>query len=541
MKRPLWPILIVTALALACSGSPKPASQAPSPTPTPTPSPAQRVNPNVLEDTPTYRIERFKKSDYIRVDATHIRHPVVARPVEFFKEDDEYYYVYTPKVVKGEPGAPAQEAPKASKSQPADAPAPQTPGVDYGMPPEDFEDIVPARVSASFRLEEVSATGLPESGMWRHSFVIADMNGDGAPDIVAPPARQGQDPTLHLWLGDGRGRFKRANLGYTENGKPDDFSADYGGVAVGDIDGDGKLDVAMASHSGGLVALFGDGEGKFAVAAEGLPRREFSSQAVALVDVNGDRRLDIVASNDTYAVGSAAWDPHQIRVYLSDGARGWKYAPDALIDGAWSNSLTAWDYNGDGRLDVLTGSQAYGAVQLLWKNEGSGAFSTGYFPQIEIHGFHFAMAPGTFGKQRLPAFADAFARATNVPARLQAQGVTVYSFRDGAWTRHRVWRKKEGKSFLSALAMGDLDGDSLDDIVFPDSSDPYRLRLFLQQADGSFKEADEKQEPRFDSPAQCVRLADLDGDGRLDIVLSKTYSTARPEEPGGWSVYLNRK
>jgi len=550
VKGPLWLIFLSAAVAVGCSGSPKPSSPE-SPTPakaasaktsrTPAPTELQRANPDIVEDTPTYIVERFKKSDYIRVDATHIRHPIVARPVEIYKEDDQYYYVYTPKVPK-DAGAAVQASPQLLTHQPTDAPLPSAPGADYGMPPEDFEDIVPARVSASFRLEAVPNTGLPTEGMWRSSFAIADINGDGKPDIVAPPARLGGAPTLHVWLGDGQGGFKPLQVIVTENGKPKpDFSADYGGVAVGDIDGDGKLDVVMASHSGGLVALFGEGGGRYALSHQGLPGREFSTQAVALVDLNGDGKLDIVASQDTYEIGTSQWDPHQVRVYLADGVRGWKYAPDALINGAWSNSVTAWDYNRDGRLDILTGSQAYGAVQLLFKNAGNGQFETGYFPQIEIHGFHFAMAPGTFGKERLAAFADGFVRSTNVPARIEAQGITVYSYKDGAWTRHRVWRKKEGKSSLYALAMGDLDGDGLDDVVFADSTGTYRLRIFLQQKDGTFQEADEKQEPVLDSPGQCIRLADLDGDGRLDVIVSKTYGSGAQRDPGGWSVYLNRK
>jgi len=529
------------AFALSCSGSPKPAAAAAAPAPSPTPGPMQRLNPDVVEETPTYTIERYRKSDYIKVDATHIRHPLIARKVEFFKEDDQYYYVYNPKVPTAEERA--EEAPQTVEpAVPAPAPTPAKSLADYGMPPEDFEDLTPARVSADFRLEEVASSGLPSQGMWRHSFTIADMNGDGIPDIVAPPSRLGSDGTLHVWLGDKQGKFTRQKLAYTENGKPKlNFSAGYGGVAVGDIDGDGNLDVVMASHSGGLISLFGAGPGQYAVVRKGLPGREFSTQAVVLADVNGDGKLDIVASADTYEIGSAAWEPHQLRVYLYDGARGWKYAPDALIDGAYSNNLTAWDYNRDGRLDVLTGSQAYGAVQLLWKNEGNGKFSTGYFPQIEIHGYHFCMAPGTFGKERSPAFADAFTRATNKPVRLNAEGITVYSYEGGAWTRHRIWRKKDGGSSLYALAMGDLDGDGLDDVVFADSTDPYRLRIFLQRPDGGFAEVDEKQEPRLNAPGQCIRLADLDGDGRLDIVVSKTYTSGRPQDPGGWSVYLNRK
>jgi hypothetical protein len=501
-----------------------------------------RVDPEIIEETATYSIHQLKKKEYIRVDDRHIRHPVVPLPVEFFKEDDDYYYVYVAKVLPEELEEASRLEEKALPPAPGgESGAPQV-VENHGMPPEDFEDLTPPRVAGNFRLEEVPTPGLPAMGMWRHSFLIHDMNGDGIPDVVAPPARLGGDNSLHVWLGDGHGKFNRARLTFAENGKPKpNFSAGYGGVAVGDIDADGRLDVVMASHSGGLVSLFGSGDSSFDVIRQGLPGREFSTQAVALADVNGDGKLDIVSSSDTYEHAGATWDPHQIRVYLSDGVRGWKYSPDALVDGAYSNSIAAWDYNGDGRLDILTGSQAYSAVQILWKNEGSGTFSSGYFPQIEIHGYHFATSPGTFGKQRAPAFVDAFSRGTNVPARLDAEGLTVYSYENNAWTRHRVWRKKSGKSGLWAAAMGDMDGNGLDDVLFADSAEGYRLRIFMQQADGSFKEVEEKLEPVLNSPGQCIRLADLDRDGRLDVVVAKTYRSGRSQDPGGWSVYLNRK
>ena len=548
------PLCLAAALAAGCSASSGPAaapSGAPAPqnpTPgaaaplTPTPTTLQRVNPDIVEETATYTVERYKKSEYIKVDATHIRHPLIARHVEFFKEDDEYYYVYNAK------GRPSEERVAESAAAPEAPRAPTPPAkpskslADYGMPPEDFENLAPPRVPAAFRLEELPGTGLPRQGMWRHSFVVVDMNGDGIADVVAPPARLGGDARLNVWVNDGHGKFARQQLTYVENGKPKpNFSAAYGGVAVGDVDGDGKLDVVLASHSGGLVSLLGEGGGRYTVVRQGLPGRDFSTQAVALVDVDGDGKLDIVSSTDTYEVGSADWEPHQIHVYLARPGRAWKYAPDALVDGAWSNTVTAWDYDGDGRRDILTGSQAYGAVQLLWRNTGAGRFETGYFPQIEIHGFHFAMAPGTFGRDRRAAFADAFARSTNKPERLQAQGVTVYSYEKGAWTRHRIWRQKNGTTFLYALAMGDIDGDGLDDVVFADSTGPYRLRIFLQRADGTFAEAAEEAEPKLDSPGQCVRLADVDGDGRLDVIVAKTYTSGRSGDPGGWSVFVNRK
>ena len=130
--------------------------------------------------------------------------------------------------------------------------------------------------------------------------------------------------------------------------------------------------------------------------------------------------------------------------------------------------------------------------------------------------------------------------STNEPQNAKAGGITLYAFRKGVWERHRIWRKANGKSLQYALTMGDLDGDKLDDIVFPDSEE-RRLRIFFQQADGTFAEAAERDEPALASPGQCVRLADIDGDGRADIILSKTVSSLRPDDPGGWDVYLNKR
>ena len=105
---------------------------------------------------------------------------------------------------------------------------------------------------------------------------------------------------------------------------------------------------------------------------------------------------------------------------------------------------------------------------------------------------------------------------------------------------HVVTREKDGKSLQFALAMGDLDGDGLDDLVFADSS-KNRLRVFFQEAGGDWKELDENDEPVLSSPGQHIRLADLNGDGRLDIVLSQTVTSSTPGAKGGWSVFLNTR
>ncbi|HEY3171105.1 MAG TPA: VCBS repeat-containing protein [Thermoanaerobaculia bacterium] len=540
MKRYLIPVILLAGgVFFACSsgGSGRPGRSA-TPQPTPTPSLLSRVNPNIVEETETYFIERIPKKGYIREDDRHIRHPILGVSLEFFKEDANYYYVQRMKTIPEEQELLRRQAEqKAAAGSAVPGAAPAGPSI----PPSEFADLAPARVAKRLRLEEVKDSGLPTAGMWRSSFVIADVNGDGIPDVVAPPARLGGESILHVWIGDGKGRFTRWPLVFTERGQPKKvFSMAYGGVAVGDIDGDGNMDVAAASHGGGLVALLGNGKGSFEIVKTGLPDRAFSSQAIVLVDADGDGKLDIVASGDTSGDSELGVDKQQVRVYLFRGSAGWEAKKDGIVGGLYSNSLRAWDYDGDGAKDVLTGSHYLGGPTLLWKNERNGTFSYVYFPEIEKSSYHFAAVPGTFGRDRAPAFAATVSIHTNEPQTIRAAGINVYSHKGGAWSRHRVWRKKNGDSLLYALAMGDLDGDGLDDLVFPDSEQNL-LRVFFQEPDGSFREMDQKEEPRLDSPGQCVQIADIDGDGRPDIVLSKTVSSTRPHDRGGWSVFLNRR
>jgi hypothetical protein len=542
------PILLLFA-AVACSSSTGPSAPAPAapppvkggPAPTPTPGIRSRLDPTVIEETETYVIRALPKKDYVKVDDRHVRLPVLSSTIEIFKEDDKFYYASEPKALPEEIEAKTKQRAQQQASKPGAAssnaaPLPLTPGVTA----EDFESIVPPVAPNRIGLEEVTNPGLPVGGMWRASFVVADMNKDRVPDIVAPPNRMG-DGKLRIWLGDGKGAFAEWPVSFTEDGKPAPrFTIDYGAVAVGDLDGDGMMDIVSASHGKGLVALYGDGRGGFRVARAGLPKSDFSSQAVMLLDADGDGKLDVVASRDGPSPEQKGTvDLQQVRVYLNRGKDGFEWKKDGLTGGFYSNSLSAWDYDGSGRADILSGSNYTGALTLLWKSQGDGTFAPVSFDAIELYAYHFTTAPGTYGKARLPAFADSYFAQANVPDPTRAVGISIYVFRDGKWERLRIWREKEGKASVSALAMGDVDGNGLDDVVFADNV-RRRVRVLFQQPDGSFAELDEKLEPTIASIGQWLRLADLNGDGRLDIVVSRTVSSAAPNESGGWNVYLNR-
>jgi hypothetical protein len=257
------------------------------------------------------------------------------------------------------------------------------------------------------------------------------------------------------------------------------------------------------------------------------------------MDVNGDGKIDIVAGRDNISAElrrKEGKDYHQVRVFVNDGHGKFKSNDDAIRGACFSFNLFPIDLTGAGKRDLLTGCRFLGGWGLTWKNDGKGKFENELFEIIEQSAYHFAVAPGTFGPEHKTAFADLYQK--QMPG-IQAAGINAY-YKDGAgWHKIAIWRQKRYLGRLTATAMGDLNGDGLDDIVFPDR-EAKKLRIFFQTKDGKFEESPEDAEPPLDSVVTDIRLADIDGDGRLDIVMSKSVFSNYPKDPGGIEVLLNR-
>jgi len=196
------------------------------------------------------------------------------------------------------------------------------------------------------------------------SLVTGDFNRDGTLDLAV--ANQ-KDHTISILLGKGDGTFQ-AHMDYAAGPAGTLDAAD---VALGDFNGDGKLDLAITNPSTDKVsALLGNGDGTFQ-APVGYSTGAAGSHpiAVSAADFNGDGKLDLAVTNlntGTVAVFIGKGDgtfQDQVSYATTAGATN---GPTAITTG---------DFNGDGVLDIAVTDQDDNSVSVLLGN-GGGIFQS---------------------------------------------------------------------------------------------------------------------------------------------------------------------
>jgi hypothetical protein len=274
------------------------------------------------------------------------------------------------------------------------------------------------------------------------AIAAADFNGDGKPDLVAT----GEGGDAAVLLNNGDGTF-HAGPTLTVTGTPDS-------VATGDFNGDGKQDIAVGTEAGTIVVFLGNGNGTFQAPHVINLGTGDSLRSLVTGDFNHDGRLDLAAT----VLLPDGLETSVVTVLLGQGNGTFRKSATVKV-GTDALGLATADFNGDGRLDLVTTSFLPDGTRDVKVLLGSG---TGTFLAPR------ATKPGVIGR---------------------------------------------------TVATGDFNGDGKPDVVLVDNTD-NSVTVLPGNGNGTFGTA---LALPFDNPtkeAEGVAVGDFFGDGKLSVAVA---------------------
>jgi len=309
---------------------------------------------------------------------------------------------------------------------------------------------------------------LKQSVQGYDAITLADMNNDGIPDIVTTSL--GGPSVVYIFLGNGDGTFKT----------PTSYTAiEPYAVAVGDFNGDGNLDVAVAQAGNDSIGVFlGNGNGTLQPEFNYAVSGGFHAETIAIGDLNGDGKLDIVSASQF------------INIFFGNGD-GTFQTPVVLSAGA--SQVAVADVNNDGQPDIVF---SIGAAVGVYLNKGGGTFTNYIVSQSTGLSGGFALAD--------------FNHDGNIDVILGSNGIM---FGEGNGKFRATSTLYFGNTTTRVLA--DVNGDGILDVLQPYSNTGSGITLTFGAGGGAL------ESPRIfptaiDAFPQIVG-ADFNGDGKLDV------------------------
>jgi hypothetical protein len=365
---------------------------------------------------------------------------------------------------------------------------------------------------------DVTATAIGTTADWTNKVELADINSDGFVDRLFANGGGYDTPSTpvlsQIFLNHGDGTFEDASASV------------LGGqmmitrvIKVGDLNADGIPDIVLGTTFGTQShLLLGTGGGAFTdVTSTNLPAADLSAGDLELGDVDADGDLDIAIvdwgdDEPTVALGG-------VRLWINDGAGVFTDAtsghiPERFVGFSWD--LEMIDVDNDWDLDLAVSCKICG-TSLLFRNDGSGTFTDVTSDHLPAFGNNYEFAP-------IDLDGDGFLDLVTINDGPQVEhGLTEHVFRNdgtGAYVDMTdAWWPKAANPGWDDNAVAGLDVDSDGDADFLIGSLDGPDRLLINDGSGGLTLADDV----FDTPKPSggtlgFAVADLNGDGRLDVV-----------------------
>jgi len=324
---------------------------------------------------------------------------------------------------------------------------------------------------------------------------VGDLNNDGRLDVATA---SNSTKIISALLGNGDGTLQGP---LNTPAAPSNLN----GIAAGDLNADGKADVAVAVNGfpGTLRVYLSNGDGTFD-AGTPYPAGEFP-QDVVIAPMDSNSSPDIAVANQT---------SHNVSVYLNNGAGVFAPAPGSPVSDPGSNDflgIGAADFDGDGSTDLAAGGiNGTNPGVFFFKGSSTGAFAA-------------PVGLGGSGAQK-PVTGDLNGDGRpDIAAGRSGVGDVVIIKRTATGFDPPATVDPDGPSGTTngRIAIADVDGDGILDLAVPNTggAQANKVSILLGRGDATFDIASHETVGGF--PRQVV-AGDLNGDGNTDLVTSNS-------------------
>lgn len=369
---------------------------------------------------------------------------------------------------------------------------------------------------------------------WTNKVEIADVNGDGLPDLLFANGGAYETPgspeASQVFLNRGPGEPFEDGTEATFG----DFKGLTRVIKVRDLNGDSIPDIVLGTTFQQQSQLFlGTGDGAYELATDRLPQVKLSAGDLEIGDVDADGDLDMVLA-DWGARSPMESEGGHVQLWLNDGSGAFSDAtstamPETLIRFSWDLELL--DVDNDWDLDLAVSSKR-SDTSFLFTNDGTGTFT-------DVTADHMPHFTNNYEFEPMDLDGDGYLEL-----------VTINDGRDtGRGGREHVFRNDGTGGYVDAtsdwwpdtdnpgeddnvVAFLDVDSDGDADLVIGALTGPDRL--MLNDGRGHLSLQRRAFNVRNSEGTLGMAVADLNGDGRLDVVDGQGENPAATEE----RVYL---